>query len=361
MELLKYSFVKNILYRFPTTHIKNLNIYNQNSNNNIIFDNNAKYFVLKPKGRKGYLWFTYYEKEMLCILILINNKNIHDSSNEFYKIPVNFDNTLCYNNVLLFGYYLVKNINEDNNIHSSKSKSKSKSNNLSKLSFINNKLHYFIMENVFNYNIYKHEIEAKNYNNTFKNKLALYYIILQDIKCLKNFSIKLPIILDSSSEVFKLIYNLDYKLYNIHVYSEYKYLGNYNITENKKDEYNLTTFKIYPCINQDLYLLYVLNNYKEEFYDYALIDSYKTSIFMNNIFRTIKENKNLDYLEESDDDEEFENINNDKFVNLQKSELIQCSYNIKFKKWIPIKISKEKLIDIKKYPILGKKKYLHNL
>ena len=350
MELLKYSFVKNILYRFPNTHIKNLNIYNQNSNNNIIFNNNAKYFILKPKGRKGYIWFTYYEKELLCILILINNKNIHDSSNEFYKIPVNFDNTLCYNNVLLFGYYLVKNINNDKN-----------PNNKSKGSFINNKFHYFIIENVFNYNIYKHIIEDKNYNNTFKNKLELYYIILQNIKCLKNFNIKLPIILNSSSEVFKLIYNLDYKLYNIHVYSDYKYLGNYNINKNKNDEYNLTTFKILPCINQDLYLLYVLNNNKEEFYDYALIDSYKTSIFMNNIFRTIKENKNLDYLEESDDEEEFENINNDKFVNLEKSELILCSYNIKFKKWIPIKISKDKIIDIKKYPILGKKKYLHNL
>jgi hypothetical protein len=350
MELLKYSYIKNILYRFPNTHIKNLNIYNQNSNNNIIFNNNAKYFILKPKGRKAYIWFTYYEKEMLCILILINNKNINDCSNEFYKIPVNFDNTLLYNNVLLFGYYLVKNISNEKN-----------QNQKVKKTFINNKFHYFIIENVFNYNIYKDVIEDKNYNNIFKNKLALYHIILKSIKCLKNLDIRLPIILNNSSDVFKIIYNLDYKLYNIHVYGEYKYLGNYNISENKHNEYNITTFKIFPCINQDLYLLYVLNNNKEEFYDYALIDSYKTSIFMNNIFRTIKENKKLDYLEESDDEEEFENINNDKFVHLGKNELIQCSYNIKFKKWIPIKISKEKLIDIKKYPILGKKKYLHSL
>ena len=41
---------------------------------------------------------------------------------------------------------------------------------------------------------------------------------------------------------------------------------------------------------------------------------------MNSLFRTIKENDNLDLLEESDDDEEFENIQIDKFVNLEKNE-----------------------------------------
>ena len=35
---------------------------------------------------------------------------------------------------------------------------------------------------------------------------------------------------------------------------------------------------------------------------------------MNNIFRNIKENTNLDALEESDDEEEFENISLDKYV-----------------------------------------------
>ena len=35
---------------------------------------------------------------------------------------------------------------------------------------------------------------------------------------------------------------------------------------------------------------------------------------MNSLFRTIKENENLDSLEESDDEEEFENSNVDKFV-----------------------------------------------
>ena len=60
---------------------------------------------------------------------------------------------------------------------------------------------------------------------------------------------------------------------------------------------------------------------------------------MNKLFRIIKENNDLDALEESDDEEEFENSNIDKFVNLEKSYKMVCIFNNKFKKWVPIKIT----------------------
>lgn len=50
----------------------------------------------------------------------------------------------------------------------------------------------------------------------------------------------------------------------------------------------------------------------------AAIPDYKTSVFMNALFRNIKENRSLDALEESDDEDEFENTNIDKFVDLTK-------------------------------------------
>ena len=100
-----------------------------------------------------------------------------------------------------------------------------------------------------------------------------------------------------------------------------------------------------PCVNQDMYNLIVLNNNVEEFYDLALIDSYKTSIFMNKLFRNIKENNNLDLLEESDSEEEFENINKDKFVSLGTYYNIECEFNYKFKKWMPKKLSNNKIIN----------------
>jgi superfamily II DNA/RNA helicase len=41
------------------------------------------------------------------------------------------------------------------------------------------------------------------------------------------------------------------------------------------------------------------------YYDVAFIPDYSTSVMMNKLFRNIKENQNLDALEESDDEEEF--------------------------------------------------------
>mgnify|MGYP003328747202 CR=1 FL=1 len=50
------------------------------------------------------------------------------------------------------------------------------------------------------------------------------------------------------------------------------------------------------------------------YYNIMFIPDYKTSVMMNNIFRKIKENKNLDYIEESDDEDDFQNIDIDKYV-----------------------------------------------
>jgi hypothetical protein len=59
---------------------------------------------------------------------------------------------------------------------------------------------------------------------------------------------------------------------------------------------------------------------------------------MNGLFRKIKENVNLDAIEESDDEEEFEDMTEDKFVDIQKTLLIECVFNNKFKKWIPMRV-----------------------
>ena len=80
----------------------------------------------------------------------------------------------------------------------------------------------------------------------------------------------------------------------------------------------------------------------KEFYAYAGIQSYDKSVMMNKLFRNIKENYNLDSLEESDDEEEFENIAIDKYVYLNKSYRMVCSYMRRINKWIPIKMADRK-------------------
>jgi hypothetical protein len=62
---------------------------------------------------------------------------------------------------------------------------------------------------------------------------------------------------------------------------------------------------------------------------------------MNRLFRNIKENDNLDTLEESDDEEEFQDEKDDRFVHLERSYNMVCLFNYKFKKWYPVKIANQ--------------------
>ena len=59
---------------------------------------------------------------------------------------------------------------------------------------------------------------------------------------------------------------------------------------------------------------------------------------MNGLFRNIRENQNIDFIEESDDEDDFENTTEDKYVDLTKSYLIECVFNTKFKKWVPMRV-----------------------
>ena len=109
-----------------------------------------------------------------------------------------------------------------------------------------------------------------------------------------------------------------------------------------KPQYKCSTvFKVMANIEPDIYSLYALDNNRQfYFYDIAHVGQIKTSIFMNSIFRNIRENKNIDYIEESDNEEDFEDISEDKYVDLQHSYLIECIFNIGFKRWTPIRVVK---------------------
>ena len=69
---------------------------------------------------------------------------------------------------------------------------------------------------------------------------------------------------------------------------------------------------------------------------------------MNKLFRRIRENDNLDLAEESEDEADFENMDTNKFVNLDAILSIECVFNQKHNKWIPVRLSKDKLTHIEK-------------
>lgn len=122
--------------------------------------------------------------------------------------------------------------------------------------------------------------------------------------------------------------------------TQYKMM--YSIDWNKPQYKYNTNFLIKADLQNDIYHLFAYGSKKKMiYYNIAFIPDYKTSVMMNEIFRNIRENENLDYIEESEDEEDFENIRIDKHVNIHKSVPFECIYSRKFKKWIPISKIKE--------------------
>jgi hypothetical protein len=136
-------------------------------------------------------------------------------------------------------------------------------------------------------------------------------------------------------------YKLEHKSIPYEVnHVEYKYF-NHNIIRDPIQFYNnpinyiinkTGEYYVMADIMSDVYKLYNDNNV---FIGFAHIPTYSLSVYMNSIFRNIKENRNLDSLEESDDESDFENNEPNKYVDLSKRIKMKCIFNERFKKWIP--------------------------
>lgn len=114
-------------------------------------------------------------------------------------------------------------------------------------------------------------------------------------------------------------------------------------------------FIVRPNLQNDIYELFVMpDTYRERtskvgsvepiFHNFALIPSFKTSVFMNRLFRNISENERLDTMEESEDEADFENIEPDKYVTLSKECIMLCRFHKRFCKWVPVEITTKKEI-----------------
>ena len=120
---------------------------------------------------------------------------------------------------------------------------------------------------------------------------------------------------------------------NIHVFKQIR--ADFN-----KPQYRMrTVFQVTADIQYDIYHLNAYGQQKKMvYYNVAYIPNYKTSVMMNRLFRTIRENENLDAIEESDDEDDFQNVTEDKYVNLQKTLLMECQFHPKFKRWVPMRV-----------------------
>jgi hypothetical protein len=254
----------------------------------------SNYVLFTPVGTPSLLWIN----SSGSFLIQYNNKNNIEKKN------ISYNSSLSTNTIFYGIHFLFKNIS------------------------------FFAIEDILYY-------KGKNITyHCFSQKLNLINNILdkeiqqQPTSNPNDIILGLPIITSHDKLNIKMIEKIPYKIKYIQFRNLQKNNGNHRFQLPLQKYINLYNpiiekiFMVNPDIQNDIYHLYI----DDKYIDVAFIPDYKTSVFMNKIFRNIKENDNLDLLEESDNEEEEE------VVYLDRKYKMNCKYNKKFNKWIPISL-----------------------
>lgn len=270
---------------------------------------------LIPSGKKCFAWFTTFQDQVICAILELNMGKTHNIRH-VKLVKCCFDRTLAYGTILygtLFYY----------NDHP-----------------------FFSVEHIYQYKgrmVKTHEVVD-----------TLMRCDIQQVAYNRHFVVfGLPITATNDTTLHAQITSAPYPIYAIHYVSEngakrwIMNLDTYHriamqaikpVIASVKPSTTLSTKSrtrliCKPDLQTDVYHLYTSTN---EYVGVACVPDYKTSVMLNSIFRRIKENVDLDALEESDTEEDFENPNVDKYVDLTKTCLMECVYHYRFKKWTPI-------------------------
>jgi hypothetical protein len=308
-----------ILRDFP-----NIELSYEVISHNKVYD--AEFILAIPEGKKYFVWFTSFKMQNVCILLEINGENKQIGNVEFGITC--FHSHLCYGvGTIVYGTI-----------------------------FRYEGTRFFSIEDIYYYK------GKSTHSTSYSNKLLLgKQIFTTDIKQVSYYEgqmvFGIPVIDSSYPNLLNAVGILPYKIkylqfrYN----TQKKIINNLyfksgegtNYRNNQQQQVPKVTeliFNVKPEIQNDIYNLYTYNFDTKKcdyLFEVAFVPDYKTSVMLNNLFRNIKENKNLDALEESDDEEEFENDNIDKFVYLEKEYNMVCQYNQKHRKWVPLRLARK--------------------
>jgi hypothetical protein len=261
----------------------------------------ANILLAIPEGKKCYIWFTKRNHINICLLLELNkNKEII----KIEQFNVNFDSNLALNTIFQGVFFIINNVS------------------------------YFSIEDI--YFGYGHSYMSFNYEYRLnKIKYILDFEINQTCLSGKFIIFGVPLMSNSLIQLLKMINQSPYKIDEIRFrYFVSKKILTMKYYKKKKE----SIMKICADIEPDIYHVYSVKNGIEEYCNIASIPNYKTSIMMNKLFRKIKGAENINELEESDTEEEFQDCREDKYVFLDRSFNFLCEYNSKFKKWTPISL-----------------------
>jgi hypothetical protein len=303
------------------------------------------YYII-PKGQKALVWYTYWKEQNVCLLIKLNERGNYSDVQLFSTV---FSDELALGTIIYGTTF---------HMHKQSQSKQSQT--------------YFTCEQLYYYKGLA--VHKKNYQERLHLLLDMFTKQVEQVAYLANsLIVGLPIICETYEEALAQL-EQPYKTYGIAAMGQnakpnattpnaYETTTYANVKPNANETttyanakpnakpnahgpttYGKAVFKVKAGLAADNYQLYTL---EDKFYDTALVPTYKCSVLLNALFRNIKENANLDLLEESDDEEEFENTQIDKFVDLEKTVIMECVYNKRFKKWQPVKTTQARISSLK--------------
>lgn len=359
----QHTYAK-LLQQFPKIKFSyELKSYKKVSNSNINIqdhdDNNSIFFMI-PKGKKYFVWFKNGE----CLFLELDNDK------QVINVTSKKTSRIFPNDTILYGTHFYYRASPPINTNSN---------------YVINVQYYFTIENIHYYNGVNLDatqtvfekcktlhlaFTTATLEKTFQVDIGLPHVdtSLERISAIKTFYQVYCIQKKKSNDTNNQYQNIHFNMLptmqkmdaqqpqhtpantvsrhsTSSIENNKKYIEKSNDSNNTNNNNNkkYKIFIVSADIQNDIYNLVDpndLSNYDISNKLVASIPDYKTSVFMNALFRNIKENRSLDALEESDDEDEFENTNIDKFVDLTKKIKMKCVFNYKFKKWTPIECVK---------------------
>ncbi len=302
---LSYRDKENILKSFPNVELS----YERNTHKKVYCSN---IYLTIPKGEKFFAWFTNYRHNSVCFFMNINRYKKSIQNITIYNTSFDYNltsgkGTVFYGTIFYANKTRFFNVEE---ILYYKGKNLAEKNQAKRLDIT--------------YDIFNNYINQKGYT---KNDIIF----------------GLPIINRDRKNIDKFIDMLPYDLYCIQhrmLFRKSPFLNEKVFIKRNVEQ----IFCVKANIQTDIYDLFCMQNGTLKYHNIACINDYKTSVLMNSLFRNIKENIDLDKLEESDDEEEFENVSDDKYVDLTKSIHMKFSYSHKFKLWKPICVENDSTV-----------------
>lgn len=288
---------KNIITRFPDLELS----YGQIDHTKVHFD----LYSLIPMGKKSYAWFTYFQDSCVCYIVDARTHDIIE------KVTTIFDESLSFGTIV---YGTIINYNKNR---------------------------FFVIEDLCMYKN-KNLSRKKNYEKFNLLKYMIEYEITMKPYFNTMMTFGMPVMTNDFKEAITTADTIVYKIYAVQCIQMSNFKKYNKVIFKKEDEKERinVTLRVKPLIQNDIYQLFGYANGEIVSAGYAGIPTYEKSIMLNKLFRNIKENENLDRLEESDSDEEFEDINDDKFVDLNKQYTMECTFDYNCKKWVPNKVLK---------------------